>query len=221
MSSNARSGRTWKVDSSPATLSKFLSPPKSRPVSSSVGTSKSRKKEHEITRYRAILVESVRVDGKPRQRYIEFIASYSPERMKSDPLTMRRHSGCSPHSRLTTCARASLNMPAIAALSISEERHHLRVVGSQTIGERPTHRQLSKAVLTATTFLTVIISSYPIAVEAKQDSYCLQGRQWGYPGNCQFSTYPQCMAAASGTDAYCGVNPQKAYARQRRGGWTH
>src|SRR4030095_14509726 len=25
-------------------------------------------------------------------------------------------------------------------------------------------------------------------------SYCLQGRQWGYPGNCQFSSYAQCMA---------------------------
>ena len=26
------------------------------------------------------------------------------------------------------------------------------------------------------------------------DSYCLQGRDWGYPGNCQFSSYAQCMA---------------------------
>jgi len=42
--------------------------------------------------------------------------------------------------------------------------------------------------------------------------YCLQGRQWGYPGNCQFSTYGQCMATASGTDAYCGINPQYAFA---------
>jgi hypothetical protein len=49
------------------------------------------------------------------------------------------------------------------------------------------------------------------------DSYCLQGRQWGYPGNCQFSSYAQCMATASGTDAYCGINPQHAFARQRRG----
>jgi hypothetical protein len=30
----------------------------------------------------------------------------------------------------------------------------------------------------------------------------------GYPGNCQFSSYAQCMATASGTDAYCGINPQ-------------
>jgi len=50
-------------------------------------------------------------------------------------------------------------------------------------------------------------------------SYCLQGRQWGYPGNCQFSSYAQCMATASGTDAYCGINPQTAFARQRRGAY--
>ena len=52
-----------------------------------------------------------------------------------------------------------------------------------------------------------------------QDSYCLQGRQWGYPGNCQFSSYAQCMATASGTDAYCGINPQSALARERRGAY--
>ncbi|QQO23520.1 DUF3551 domain-containing protein [Bradyrhizobium diazoefficiens] len=51
---------------------------------------------------------------------------------------------------------------------------------------------------------------------ARQDIYCLQGRTWGYPGNCQFSTYDQCMATASGTYAYCGMNP--IYAFQRQGG---
>ncbi|MHB0769159.1 DUF3551 domain-containing protein [Bradyrhizobium sp. 5.13L] len=53
------------------------------------------------------------------------------------------------------------------------------------------------------------------------DSYCLQGRIWGYPGNCQFATYAQCMATASGTNAYCGVNPMYAFAHQRdrRGQW--
>jgi uncharacterized protein DUF3551 len=48
-----------------------------------------------------------------------------------------------------------------------------------------------------------------------QDKYCLQGRSWGYPGNCQFSSYRQCMATASGTFATCGINPAYAYARQR------
>ena len=48
----------------------------------------------------------------------------------------------------------------------------------------------------------------PWAYESAPNSYCLQGRIWGYPGNCQFSSYAQCMATASGTDAYCGINPQ-------------
>ncbi|MCA1385646.1 MULTISPECIES: DUF3551 domain-containing protein [Bradyrhizobium] len=56
---------------------------------------------------------------------------------------------------------------------------------------------------------------------ARQDVYCLQGRAWGYPGNCQFSTYSQCMATASGTYAYCGINPIYAFERQgRQFGWS-
>ena len=55
-----------------------------------------------------------------------------------------------------------------------------------------------------------------IAPPPIQDRYCLQGRIWGYPGNCQFATYEQCMASASGTDAYCGENPTYLFARQRR-----
>ena len=47
----------------------------------------------------------------------------------------------------------------------------------------------------------------PVAAQPR-DLYCLQGRIWGYPGNCQFATYDQCSASASGTDAYCDVNPQ-------------
>jgi hypothetical protein len=47
------------------------------------------------------------------------------------------------------------------------------------------------------------------------DLYCLQGKIWGYPGNCQFSTYEQCSASASGTNAYCDVNPQYLFARRQ------
>ncbi|MCA6124548.1 DUF3551 domain-containing protein [Bradyrhizobium sp. WSM 1704] len=52
-------------------------------------------------------------------------------------------------------------------------------------------------------------------VYAPNDRYCLQGRIWGYPGNCQFATYEQCAVTASGTDAYCDINPQYAFARQQ------
>jgi hypothetical protein len=52
---------------------------------------------------------------------------------------------------------------------------------------------------------------------AAANSWCLQGQDWGYPGNCQFATYQQCMATASGTLSSCGINPAYAYARQRQG----
>jgi hypothetical protein len=78
-------------------------------------------------------------------------------------------------------------------------------------------RRVSLAVLATISALTAVGSISPAAAEAIQDRYCLQGRQWGYPGNCQFSNYPQCMATASGTTAYCGINPRYAFARQRRG----
>ena len=46
-------------------------------------------------------------------------------------------------------------------------------------------------------------------------AYCLQSREWGYPGNWQFSSYRQCAAAASGTNATCGRNPMAARGRYR------
>jgi hypothetical protein len=58
---------------------------------------------------------------------------------------------------------------------------------------------------------------FPAPYANVPDSYCLQGRDWGYPGNCQFSSYAQCMATASGTFSYCGINPHYAFALQRRG----
>ncbi|UPJ54429.1 DUF3551 domain-containing protein [Bradyrhizobium sp. 200] len=48
------------------------------------------------------------------------------------------------------------------------------------------------------------------------DRYCFQRRIWGYPGNCQFANRGQCVASASGTDAYCGINPAYAFARRPR-----
>ena len=58
-----------------------------------------------------------------------------------------------------------------------------------------------------------------VTVATPPDLYCLQGVIWGYPGNCQFSTYEQCVATASGTVAYCDVNPQYYFGEQRRSYW--
>ncbi|MCP3401896.1 MULTISPECIES: DUF3551 domain-containing protein [unclassified Bradyrhizobium] len=67
--------------------------------------------------------------------------------------------------------------------------------------------------------LTVgVMTSFAAATPAMaQGRYCLQGRIWGYPGNGQFASYGQCMASASGTNAYCGISPRYAYARRGRG----
>jgi Protein of unknown function (DUF3551) len=53
------------------------------------------------------------------------------------------------------------------------------------------------------------------AQAAPTDRYCLQGRRQGFPGNCQFATRQQCLAAASGTSAHCGINPRYASSRRR------
>ncbi|WP_082081865.1 DUF3551 domain-containing protein [Bradyrhizobium sp. LTSP857] len=83
-------------------------------------------------------------------------------------------------------------------------------------------RTISFAALATISALTLIGSAAATPrprAEATQDSYCLQGRQSGYPGNCEFSTYQQCQATASGTNEGCGINPMKAFAQQRRGAY--
>jgi len=74
-------------------------------------------------------------------------------------------------------------------------------------------RHLIFAAASAGCILAGFAAISPAAAEGR---YCLQGRSWGYPGNCQFSTYQQCRASASGTQADCGINPRYAFAQQRR-----
>lgn len=38
--------------------------------------------------------------------------------------------------------------------------------------------------------------------------YCLQGEEFAGGGDCSFTGYQQCQAAASGRMATCGANPQ-------------
>jgi len=52
--------------------------------------------------------------------------------------------------------------------------------------------------------------------DAQEYRWCLQGRQTGYPGDCNYQTRAQCMASASGRNAGCGINPRAAFAQQRR-----
>lgn len=76
-----------------------------------------------------------------------------------------------------------------------------------------------RSYLLAVTAAIALLSAFGNISPASARDYpwCLQGRTWGHPGNCQFSSRQQCMAAASGTFSSCGMNPRFAHARQFRG----
>jgi Protein of unknown function (DUF3551) len=76
---------------------------------------------------------------------------------------------------------------------------------------------MRKVLLAGLSIVGFLATATPSWSASAPDRYCLQGTEWGYPGNCQFSTYDQCRASASGTDAFCGINPRYAFAHQRQG----
>jgi hypothetical protein len=64
-------------------------------------------------------------------------------------------------------------------------------------------------IVTAAGCVALLLAAVPAS--ARDYPYCLQGGDYGQPGNCQFTSYRQCQAAASGTISYCGTNPRFAY----------
>jgi hypothetical protein len=60
------------------------------------------------------------------------------------------------------------------------------------------------------------ISVTGVAAEARDYPYCLTSPGYGYPGECSYSSYRQCMASASGRWADCVVNPRAAFSEPRR-----
>jgi hypothetical protein len=77
-----------------------------------------------------------------------------------------------------------------------------------------------RKIVGATAFAAMVLTALPAS--AQQDDpydypYCLQGKDYGLPGLCQFTSYLQCQATASGTFSYCGPNPRFAFGWQRRG----
>jgi hypothetical protein len=77
-------------------------------------------------------------------------------------------------------------------------------------------RRLLLAAMSAVAML--LVAGSPSAV-AQDYPWCLQGKDWGYPGLCHFWSYGQCLATASGTFSYCGINPRFAFASQQPGYW--
>ena len=75
---------------------------------------------------------------------------------------------------------------------------------------------MRKLILVVMTLTAAGAASLTTSTPAAAYDYpwCLQGRQTGYPGECSYTSYAQCMASASGRYAYCGVNPRVGFARQ-------
>jgi hypothetical protein len=75
---------------------------------------------------------------------------------------------------------------------------------------------MRRTILTLASLAALLAVASPAAqAHPATDRYCIQGRSWGYPGNCQFASYQQCLATASGTSSYCGINPRYAFSQQR------
>lgn len=64
--------------------------------------------------------------------------------------------------------------------------------------------------LLALSAATAVTVASPTPAAAYDYPYCAQGRGVGIPGECAYSNYAQCMAAASGRGLYCSVNPRAA-----------
>ena len=66
-------------------------------------------------------------------------------------------------------------------------------------------------VLALTTSATIFATGVtPVA--ASEYRYCLQGDDYAGAGDCEFASYRQCEAAASGRTASCAANPYLANA---------
>ena len=65
--------------------------------------------------------------------------------------------------------------------------------------------------LVLATFATIFATGVtPVA--ASEYRYCLQGDDYAGAGDCEFTSYLQCEAAASGRTASCAANPYLANA---------
>jgi hypothetical protein len=74
---------------------------------------------------------------------------------------------------------------------------------------------MKSAIFAALAASTILMAGVASPAAAHDYAYCLQGKHWGYPGNCEFDTFQQCQATASGTNSGCGINPRAAFAAQR------
>lgn len=75
---------------------------------------------------------------------------------------------------------------------------------------------LKRLLLAAATLAALPIIDTPVA-QARDYPFCLVGRDFAGYGDCQFDSYAQCQATASGREAQCAANPYLGYYDQRAG----
>lgn len=63
--------------------------------------------------------------------------------------------------------------------------------------------------------LTGIASISPASADAYDYPWCAQGPSLGYPGECAYRTYEQCLASVSGRYLYCGKIRASCFASRR------
>jgi hypothetical protein len=64
--------------------------------------------------------------------------------------------------------------------------------------------------------ITATISS---PAKSREYPYCMQGKDAGFPGDCQYRSYAECKASASGRGEDCAINPRFTYNRQPSRTW--
>src|SRR5262249_48116092 len=68
----------------------------------------------------------------------------------------------------------------------------------RVLSQKPGVHSMRQVLLAGLSVVGLVAITAPTASAATDYRYCLQGGDWGYPGNCEFSTYSQCMLSASG-----------------------
>ena len=79
-------------------------------------------------------------------------------------------------------------------------------------------RNAMMAILALSAATAGTVAGTAPAAAAYDYPYCAQGRGIGFPGDCSYQTYGQCMASASGRGLACNVNPRAALNQQPRRG---
>jgi hypothetical protein len=74
-----------------------------------------------------------------------------------------------------------------------------------------------KLALLALLAVGAVTMAAPTPAAAYDYAWCVTGGGWGYPGDCSYQTYAQCLASASGRRVWCNINPRVAYGRAPRG----